>query len=444
MAAAPTRAFRRRLIAITLLAASVRVSYILIAKQGDDACGQPLCGDAIWYSAQAQAIADGAFFEDPFGRGGPAADHPPLTPLVLAPVSFVFPDSVLAQRLAIAAIGTGAVALVMLLGRRVGGERVGSVAGVLAALYPNLWLNDGVVMSEALAAAGTAALLLLVLAYGRAPGVRSAAVLGLAGGVAVLARAELALLLPLSLLPVALAAPRGRREKRLVAVRDVAVAGAVTAAVLVPWVLFNVARFEEPVTISTNDGLTLIGANCDKVYGGGSIGIWVVPAAEAYGDPMCAPEVVRPEGDQSVVSATYRDAALDYIGNHTRDLPKVLLARQGRVWSAYETHQMWWYNQGEGRERTLSRIGEYAYKVLVPLAAVGAWSLRRRRRVLWPLLATFVVVAATATLFYGLVRFRVPAEIALVVLAAQGGVRLWERWRPTPLATDDAVEPSTT
>lgn len=419
------RSFRRRLIAIVVLAALVRLGYVLVAKQGLDVCGQEQCGDALWYSAQAQAIADGAFFEDPFGRGGPAADHPPLTPLVLAPVSFVLPDSVLAQRLAMAAIGTGAVALVALLARRVGGDAVGTVAGGIAAIYPNLWLNDGVVMSEALAATGTAAILLLLLRYERSPTVRAAALLGAVGGLAALARAELALLLPLALLPLAL----WPAERRRAGLRDVAIAGAVAGAVLAPWVLFNATRFDEPVTISTNDGLTLLGANCDKVYGGGSIGIWVVPAAEVFGDPTCAPEVVRPEGDQSVVSATYRRAALDFVGNHTRDLPKVLLARQGRVWSAYETHQMWWYNQGEGRERIWSRVGEYVYRALVALAAVGALSIRRQRRVLWPLLTTFVVVAVTATLFYGLVRFRVPAEVALVVLAAQGGVHLWERWR---------------
>jgi hypothetical protein len=31
---------------------------------------------------------------------------------------------------------------------------------------------------------------------------------------------------------------------------------------------------------------------------------------------------------------------------------------------------------------------------------------------------TFVIVTLTAVLFYGLIRFRIPAEIAVVVLAA--------------------------
>ena len=44
--------------------------------------------------------------------------------------------------------------------------------------------------------------------------------------------------------------------------------------------------------------------------------------------------------------------------------------------------------------------------------------LRRRRVPITPLVAQFVIVAVTAAAIYGLVRFRVPAEVSLVVLAA--------------------------
>ena len=41
-----------------------------------------------------------------------------------------------------------------------------------------------------------------------------------------------------------------------------------------PWVAFNLARFKDPVYISTNDGVTLAGANCDSGYYGTTIGLW--------------------------------------------------------------------------------------------------------------------------------------------------------------------------
>ena len=35
---------------------------------------------------------------------------------------------------------------------------------------------------------------------------------------------------------------------------------------LAPWTIYNARRFDEPVLLSTNDGNTLLGANCDRAY----------------------------------------------------------------------------------------------------------------------------------------------------------------------------------
>ena len=46
------------------------------------------------------------------------------------------------------------------------------------------------------------------------------------------------------------------------------IGAAVGASVLVvaPWVVYNMTRFDEPMFLSTNDGLALAGSNCDPVY----------------------------------------------------------------------------------------------------------------------------------------------------------------------------------
>jgi hypothetical protein len=49
---------------------------------------------------------------------------------------------------------------------------------------------------------------------------------------------------------------------------------------------------------------------------------------------------------------------------------------------------------------------------------LGAVILRRRRTSLLPLLALPVMVTVTAACAYGITRFRAPAEITIVVLAA--------------------------
>jgi 4-amino-4-deoxy-L-arabinose transferase-like glycosyltransferase len=269
-------------------------------------------------------------------------------------------------------------------------------------------------------------------------------------GVGTLARAELALLVPFVVLPLALLSGDATFRQKLG--RGV-LAGAVSVAVVLPWSAWNTARFEEPVLLSSNDGLTLIGANCDSMFYGQDIGVW---------DLVCAFAVpVDEAGDQSERSAEYRDAALEYLGNQKSRVPVVAVARVGRVWSLYAPGQMVDYSAGavdtcradqeapcpgEGREAWAAWAGTVMFWLLLAPAVLGVVALRRAGAglALLPLLMTFVVVTITAVLFYGLVRFRVPAEVALVVLAAAGLDDGWSRLRPgsqapAPAATAEAA-----
>ena len=72
----------------------------------------------------------------------------------------------------------------------------------------------------------------------------------------------------------------------------------------------------------------------------------------------------------------------------------------------------------DGRPKSVSVAGLVFFYVFIPPAIVGAVLLRRRRVTLIPLLGQFAQVTIVAAAFYGIVRFRVPAEVALVVLVA--------------------------
>lgn len=76
-----------------------------------------------------------------------------------APAVWLPGDQVLPQRLTMSLVGTAAVVVIGLLGRVVAGDRAGLIAAGLAAAYPNLWINDGLVMAESLTALGMALLL---------------------------------------------------------------------------------------------------------------------------------------------------------------------------------------------------------------------------------------------------------------------------------------------
>jgi len=105
-------------------------------------------------------------------------------------------------------------------------------------------------------------------------------------------------------------------------------------------------------------------------------------------------------------------------GQRVLRLPAVVAAREARTWSLWRVDQMTFYNTGEGRERWASWIGVVQYWLLVPCAVAGGVILHRRRVRLLPLLAMPVLVVIVSAAFYGIPRFRVPAEIAIIVLAA--------------------------
>ncbi|HUF83118.1 MAG TPA: glycosyltransferase family 39 protein [Acidimicrobiia bacterium] len=402
---------RRFVVALLVICGAafvLRTVYVLEVTQDET-----VAYDAFYYQSEAETVGRGKGFVTPFG-GEENADHPPLTVLTLAPVARLSDGSEIAMRLTVALAGVAVVALVGLLGREVAGARAALVAAALAALYPNLWMNDGLLMAETFAALTVAGTLLATVLLIRDPSWRHALGAGVGCGLAMLARGELALLIPLVVLPGVALLRGASRETRL------RLAGVIVgAAVLVisPWVVYNLSRFERPVLLSNGDGGVLLGANCDDVYSGDGIGYWSL---------TCSADVPMKGRDKSEVSDLQREKAFDYIGDHLGRVPVVVAARVGRTFSLYAPGQSADLAVGEGRPHGLSLIGALLFWVLVPFAVVGGLRLRGNP-VLVPLLGPFVLVLVVAAAFYGAVRFRVPGEVSLVVLAGVGLDRLLAR-----------------
>jgi hypothetical protein len=133
--------------------------------------------------------------------------------------------------------------------------------------------------------------------------------------------------------------------------------------------------------------------------------------------------------DESVQSANATHQAIQFIEHHKERLPIVMLARVGRIWDFYQPIQMADIDVNEGRPPPASLAGLGFYYALLPLGIAGIVMFRRRRIPQWFLLVPAGVLTLVAVLFYGLVRFRAPFEVCLVVLAAPPIVLLIERFR---------------
>lgn len=430
---------------IVALAGVWRVAYVLVGKR-DEA----LVGDQIYYSGQARAIALGRWFEHPHRAGEYAADHAPMTSLLLAPFSFP-DDPVLVQRLVMAVAGTAVVAACGALTWRLAGRRAGLAATVIAAVYANLWMNDVLIMSETFSAGAVVAVLWWCYRTRATGALRDVAVLGAVVGLAGLVRAELLLLGPVVALPMVLGGVRrhrddegrgvghegGHRDRQTTGARRMTAAVVLAAAAIAavaPWMVRNAVRFEDRTLISTQEGLTLMGANCDDTYRGGGIGFWSLG---------CALAVPMPDGlDQSQVSSRYRDEAAAYVRANLDRVPLVVAARLGRGFSLWNVEGMSALNQGEGRARWASELGAAQFWLLVPLAGLGVLRWPPGRDVpRWPLLAlgllSFLVIAA----FYGIPRFRLPLEVALVIAGGIGVDVLARLRRNVPAGAQPSVAP---
>ena len=253
---------------------------------------QQLRGDELYYSAQAHMNSKGHWFEQAFAAGMPAADHPPLAALVFTPAAALFHDGgfIGAQRLTNILLGTALVPVMFALGMRVGGRRVGFIAAVVTASWLNFIMNDTLVLAETSACLCLAVGLLFAHRATTATGVRHArfAIVGTGFALALgsLARPEMFVLLAAIGVPVALVSVRKVAARRAVTTLGyLTLLGCCAGLIVGPWVLWNRVRFDEAVTMSTNDGFTLAGANCVDTYFGPNLGGYSIDCALAVTYP---------------------------------------------------------------------------------------------------------------------------------------------------------------
>lgn len=402
------------MVALAFAGFVLRALYVLAVTRHD-----ALVGDQLYYSGQAYLDAIGRWFVQPFAEHQPGADHPPLTVAALTPITWLLRNGpyVSGQRWFTVAVGSANIVLIALVARRFVGSRTALVAAALAAVHAALWMGDALILSEPYTIAAICALFLAADRLAERPGRGRAVLAGLVAGLTILGRAEMALLVVVLLGPWAWRALRRGAPRRRAALGEVALVAAGAAVLVGPWVAWNMTRFQDRVLISSNDGFTLLGANCQPAYYGRTIGSYQIGCA-------LAPEI-PPEWDSSQASALRTRLAVRYARDHAGRLPLVAAARLGRLWLVVDPAAEVDNGPGEGRPRWAMWIGVAQFWALVPLAVAGWARIDRSRR--WPLLSLPAVATFTGVLIAAYWRIRVPADIALVILSAAGIVRLIDR-----------------
>ena len=429
--------------AIALAGLVIRIVFIVVV-----APVVPKLGDASAYHLLAEHLAHGGGYIRPFDDvllhlHRPTAEYPPLFPALLSLPARLGAHSVEQQRIFLAFVGAGTVALVGLLGRRVLSPAVGLVAAALAAVYPMLFLTEATLMAESLYVLLVTVVLLGAYRAYDDPKPARFVVLGLALGFATLTRAEGALLALVVVVPLAAFLRNLTARERMT---RIAITLGIAVVVVAPWTIRNAVKFHTFVPVSNNAGTLVDGANCDATYRGPQIGLWretfsqtsgradsKLPQAQAC---FAGFDISDPHFDEATAASADTRAGLDYARDHLSSLPRVAVVRALRTWGLYAPKQQVDFESLEGRPRAWQMRATFMYWVLLPFAIAGAIVLRRRRRLLWPLAATAVTVTLVAAATYGQQRFRIAAEPAILVLAA---VAIDTAWRLVRTRGADSV-----
>jgi 4-amino-4-deoxy-L-arabinose transferase-like glycosyltransferase len=378
-----------------------------------------MVGDGLEYLGLAHGIADGHGYVSPFTPPGmeavASAHKPPLYPLLLAVVALFGATGHVPFQVVSALAGTGTVVVCALLAGRIAGPRAAVIAAAVGAVYPVFLVADASLRAESLYGLLIALSLLAAYRAWERPSWGRLAVLGVLIGLATLARSEgLALLLLLGI-PIALRA--AGESVRLGPVARFAIVTVACVVTLAPWLVRCWIAFDQPIFISTNSGDLIAGANCAAVYSGPRIGSWAF---------SCATGVTgKNEAD---VAAKLRRRGFDYARAHKGRLPAVTFARALRPWGLYDPRgEVVGKTFGEGRSTTANWLGLAACWALMVLSVFAFVLLRRRGQPLFILAAPFALVLLVSVTSYGILRFRAPADVALVVLGAIALDALWAR-----------------
>jgi hypothetical protein len=406
--------FRWWLLGIAFVAFGLRVIYTFTISP-------PLAtiSDDSFYYYTGNLIAQGHGYAQPFialfqGRLTPTAGHPPLWPFVLALVSLLTgPTSgvgsltgaaVDVHRIVGCGVGTVAVILIGILGRRIGGWRVGVLAAALAAIYPHFITLDGWLLSEPLYGALVGGLVIVAYDFGVRPSRARALGLGVLVGLAALTRQEALLFVPVLVIPLA-----WRSGPSRLLYGGLALLG--TIIVVAPWTVRNYIVFHRFVPVANTTGAVVAGANCPLTYYGSELGSW---------QASCVP-TPHPSSNEAIQASREGSQGLDYA--EARPGRAVLIAgiRLLRIWSLYAPN-----DQALGN-LTVLWIGTALYWCLLVAAIAGAVMLRLRGRPVYVLLAAAIVTSFAAVFGDGLDRLRYGAEVPLLALAAWTLVTLYRR-----------------
>lgn len=362
--------------------------------------------------------------------------RPPLWPWLIAGISLIFGRADIHDRLFLCCLGAGTCILISLFARDLFGRRIGLIAGLIACIYPALYLYDGWLYTESLYTFLLTAICYCVLRIQRDAGQHWRLWLFCAVLLALLALTRPNGIIVIGLVGLWTFFLAWRKVLHKRAVGAVLLTALVAVLLIAPWTIRNYLVSHSPVLVATGDGTVLLGAYNDQVLTDpNNLGSWINPLKT---NPQNK-QLLRPfplytcnaacEVSREEVSKV---AAEQWIKSHLNAMPALLAYHLRNFWTPYTREA------DLPIERFPSQVSSqivHAMSISFPcaiflLAALGLLVTLKRFWHVW-LFAYLVILTtlAEALVYYGSSRFRAPIEPLLVLLAAGA---LWWLFQDEP------------
>ncbi len=343
----------------------------------------------------------------------------PLWPLVISAVSLIAGRASIFPRLFLSGADAGTCVLIYLFARDLFNKRLGLVAGLIACVYPALYIYTGWEYAEALFTFLLTAICYCVFRIQHTEGRnrRLWALCGVLLALLALTRPNGIVVAGLVILWAAFLIWRKRLPKE--ALSGALMAVAIACALILPWSIRNYLVSHRFVPLAVGDGQVLIGAYNNTILTEPAyLGFWVRTGATGlrFTTPPCqgyaACEVAR---DNAEV-----DTALQWIQSHTDYIPRLMFYHLRNFFTPYTGEAdlpMVRFPGQRSSQIVLAMSATFPIPILL-LAALGL--VVSFRRYWHELLFAYGVILSTLgeiLIFYGNARFRSPIEPVLILLA---------------------------
>lgn len=406
------------IIVIVLLAVSFRIIYYL-QLMANSPCYNLLIHDSALFNELAHTVLNkGLVLDQPFYIS-------PLYIYFLAVIYKVLGSTIDMVRCIQFGLGVGTAVLTFAIGKTFFGKKVGSLAGLLAAVYAPFLFFEGNLLGTVVATfCLTASLFCLVYANPKWNGYLMTFASGLFLALSITGRPNLLLLVPIPVLFLFL--NRSRLGKA-----SFVFAGLMVVGIAIPIGLTGLHNYHaggQFNLLTTHGGINFYIGNHENASG-----TWEAPegieasvsAINLVESKRFAEEATNKELTASQVSRFWYKRALSFIINHLVQWGGLLIKKFLMFWSGYEApiNFDYYFHQ---RYSSLLKFPLLNLAFYMPLAILGLILFAQKWREYWILYATIGISCVSIVMFFMGDRYRIVVMPLLIIMASAGIVRFFD------------------